>query len=187
MEVNKEVAKKEITVLQGEPSVIEYYNESESKTIDILSCKNSIQEGICAYATIGLNKINIGLEVDLKSLRIELVGACDIQEETFGNIISSAAFELMDKKSCFPGLIIENVIQQYIGKTDMKHVLLTAPFLWEDLGTICINEMYVTWLLLVPISENERKYAEEKSSDALEDLFVECQIDIFDIYRKSVI
>ena len=187
MELNKIIARKEANILKGEPSIYEYFNDSETKKIDVLSCKNSIQKGVQAFATIGLNKINIGLTVDEKPLRVELVGACDIKDDVFGNIISNVAFEIMDSEECFPGYIVKDIIGQYVKNTHMKHIFLTTPFLWDELRTISTENEYVTWLMIVPISEKEMRYVEEYSSDKLEDLFEEKQIDIFNLHRESVL
>ncbi|WP_376749287.1 suppressor of fused domain protein [Anaerospora hongkongensis] len=40
--------------------------------------------------------------------------------------------------------------------------------------------------MAVPISDKEFEYAIEHGTDALENLFEEVQIDIFDLKRKSV-
>lgn len=69
----------------------------------------------------------------------------------------------------------------------MKHVLFVTPTLWGELKSKEFEEKKVVWLMLVPISENEYKFAEEKGSDALEDLFVEKQIDVYDLNRASVV
>ena len=44
----------------------------------------------------------------------------------------------------------------------------------------------VAWLMAVPISECEYRYAEAEGPDRLEDLFEQQQIDIFDINRPPV-
>ncbi len=61
------------------------------------------------------------------------------------------------------------------------------PFLWEDLKTITVEETFITWLLCVPISDAELKFLEENGADALEDEFEKNDIDVFNIYRKSIL
>ena len=68
----------------------------------------------------------------------------------------------------------------------MKHIYFTTPYLWDSLNNIIFEREIVTWLLAIPISENELNYIKEKGSDALEDLFEEHHVDIFDIRRKSL-
>jgi competence protein ComGC len=45
----------------------------------------------------------------------------------------------------------------------------------------------VAWLLAVPISDKEKDFLTENGSDALESLFEEKQIDIFELDRKSIV
>lgn len=51
-----------------------------------------------SYATIGLSEYDIGLFSNDKSLRVELLGACDTKEEFFANILATTAFEVMQNK-----------------------------------------------------------------------------------------
>ena len=70
----------------------------------------------------------------------------------------------------------------------MRHFLFLPPFLWEtELKTSQFGGKTVSWLLAVPISDAERQFAENRGSDKLEDLFVERQIDVFNIERLSVV
>ena len=41
----------------------------------------------------------------------------------------------------------------------MKHVYLMNPFLWKEFETLEFRELCVTWLLIIPISEQEKEYA----------------------------
>lgn len=41
--------------------------------------------------------------------------------------------------------------------------------------------------MTVPISDREMAYADTRGLDALEDLFEENEIDVYDLYRESVI
>ena len=69
----------------------------------------------------------------------------------------------------------------------MKHVMFSEPFLWDDLSNIEQEDKVITWLMIVPISDAELQYLKEYGSDALETLFEEKNIDIFDLERKSVV
>lgn len=69
----------------------------------------------------------------------------------------------------------------------MKHILLTTPFLWDDLHPLDDEKNHVTWLMAVPISDKELKYAQEYGTDVLEDVFERKDIDVFDLDRKSAI
>lgn len=118
---------------------------------------------------------------------MEILGASDVLIDKFENIIAAIAFDIMDTRKCYPGYIAENVINQYIEDGDMKHVLLTDPFIWENAKSISIDHICVAWLMVVPISEREYEHAQTKSVKALEKLYKEKEIDIYNLYRKSVI
>lgn len=184
--INKKIAQSEVDFFGGSPEVYRYYDEKEDKSIDVLCCYNVPQLGVQSCATIGLNATNIGLVNGGKSLRVELLGASDCKNEYWKNIMATTAFEVMDSKKCFPGYIVEDVVNQYISGSKMKHVLLTNPFLWEEVSSLDLDEIHVAWLMMVPISDKELKYAQKYGVDALETLFEKKQIDIYDIYRKSV-
>lgn len=49
------------------------------------------------------------------------------------------------------------------------------------------DEMVVTFLQAVPISEAEYQHVVDNGAGSLEDLFVEAQIDVYDLDRPSVV
>lgn len=189
METNMIVAQKirEFVNALQRPAVGRFWDEPERKSIDIVRCDNLPQKGEQVCATIGLNGTELGLVSDGLPLRVELIGACDIQVKTFQNMIGTAAFEVMDSHTCFPGYIITDVISEYIQNSDMKHFLLTEPFLWEEAKSITVNGIHIAWLMVVPISEKEYEFACSEGSDELEELFEQKNIDVCNIYRRSVI
>lgn len=187
MDINKIIAKKELEIIGGKPNVYRYWDEKDKKSIDILSCIDRPYTGVMSYGTIGLSGYNIGVVSDKKSLRLELLGACDKNNDIFANIISTTAFEIMEKGKCRYGEIISNVISQYCKDSDMKHVYLMNAFLWDGFDTIEFENCKVAWLLIIPISESEKQYALTNGYDALETKFEEMDIDIFNLKRKSII
>lgn len=187
MDINKIVAKKELEVIGGKPKVFRYWDEKEKKSIDILSCVDRPYTGIISYATIGLSEYDIGMLSDNKKLRVELVGACDEKEEFFANILSTTAFEIMERGNCGYGHIIPNVISQYINDCEMKHIYLMNPFLWDGFKTIEFEDRNIAWLLIIPMSSQEKEYAIANGWDALETKFEEADIDIFNLKRESVV
>lgn len=109
-----------------------------------------------------------------------------MKEELFANIVSTTAFEIIESGNCEYGYIISDIISQYIVDIDMKHVYLMNAFLWEGLSTLEVENKKIVWLLIVPISDEEMKYALNNGYDALESKFEEMQIDIFNLRRKSI-
>ena len=152
-----------------------------------MSSSDRPYHGVKSYATIGLSECDIGLFSNDKRLRVELLGACDEKEELFANILATTAFEIMGKKQCTYGDVIQNVISEYIIDSEMKHVYLMNPFLWNEFETLEFRELCVAWLLIIPISEQEKEYAIINGWEALEDKFEAVDIDIFNLNRKSII
>lgn len=76
----------------------------------------------------------------------------------------------------------------YHPNKEMKHVLFTEPYLWEDkLRGFTAGGEAVRFVLAVPIAQNELEYKAKFGLDALETLLEERETDIFDLGRKSVV
>lgn len=187
MEINKVVAQQELYILGGKPKVNRYWDYLEDKNVDIMKCMDVPQKGVQSCATIGLNNTDIGLKNGEKKLRVEILGASDVLIENFENIVASVVFHIMDSHKCYPGYIVENIISQYIPESDMKHILLTDPFLWQNTESLLKEDICVAWLMMVPISESEYWYAKKSGVEKLEKVFEEKEIDIYNIHRKTVI
>ncbi|MBQ3782945.1 MAG: suppressor of fused domain protein [Lachnospiraceae bacterium] len=187
MEIKRIIAKKEFEVIGGKPQVFRYWDNDERKKIDILSSLDRPFRGVISYATIGLSECEINLSINDKSLRVELLGACDKNEMFFANVLATVAFEIMTKKKCSYGDIIQNAVAEYSVDTEMKHVYLMNPFLWKGFETLEFSDRSVAWLLIIPISEQEKDYATVNGWKSLEDKFDKFNIDIFDLNRKSII
>lgn len=193
--IDKIVAKEEARVFGGNPTVEEYFDEAEKKKIAIFQSLNVPDEGLQTCATVGLHEVGIGMVSMGKKLRVEVAGAIDLRVEQYPNIMSTIAFNIMDAKRCHPGFILDDVIPLYIPDTDMKHILLTYPYIWADaddidnsiLQGITVEDRLITVLMAIPISERESAYADKYGFDALEDVFEKEQIDYYDIYRESVL
>lgn len=185
----KVIAKMVAKAFGGQPRVIRYWDEKDENCVDILSCLDQPQKGITSYSTIGVSDyVNI---IDSKNIdiRVELVGICSTKIEFYPNILSTAAFCIINSKwSGFPDAIFPNVIGMYDSSITMQHLLFTDPFIWEDtLETLKFGEKRVAWLLLIPISEAELQYAEKEGVGKLQKLLAENYVDISDLNRASVV
>lgn len=186
----KRIAFKEaIRVFSGSPVVEQYLDEENKSNVDILTCKGVPYEGINSYATMGTLSVKPKLKSNGKDLVVELVGACNDNFEHFPNIIATVAFEILNSShDYYPGALFTNIVKMYYPNSEMKHILVSSPFIWdEQFQTIKMSKKYVAWLQLIPISEGELSFALDNGSDKLEDLFVQEQINVFDLCRSSVI
>jgi len=186
---NKRIARTILENIGGNPKVIEFWDTRRESMIDIFIGADRPYDGITSYSTIGLSSYPIDIvTTGNRKLRIEFIGACDSSSDLFANIIGSCAFNIInDKYSCDPGTVYPCVVSEYYPDTEMRHIYFTAPFLWEDIHNLEFDDIIVTWLMAVPISDNEFGFLKSYGSGQLEALFEEKGIDIFDINRKSVL
>lgn len=184
---NKIIARTVLEALGGKPTVSKYWDENKVSSIDLLEALNRPFDGVTSYSTIGLSDYSIGYSVEEKPLRMEIVGASASMYEFFPNILTTCAFNIINTKfSISHGKMFKDVVRMYYPDNEMEHILFSSPFLWENLNTIDFPNKKVTWLLAVPISTKELLFAEQEGTEALEELFEQKDIDIFDINRNSI-
>jgi hypothetical protein len=186
---NKIIAMEVAKAFGGKPNVQRFWDERDTNYVDILKCVDRPQNNVTSYATIGLSDAPLYKDGSEYPARLELVGACGSRFEGLDNALATAAFCIINSKwFCYPGAVFSDILSMYTMSSSMHHFFFTPPFLWEEtLKTMTIGDKSVAWLLAVPISNEERAFAEDQGSDALETLFEEKQIDIFDLERQSVV
>jgi hypothetical protein len=186
---NKTICRYAAQALGGHPKVTRFWDNDHKSHVDILECTDAPQKGVKSFATVGLSDWPLIKDKKKLGLRLELVGACRSQFERFDNALSTAAFCIINSKwFCGPGTIFPDVLKMHQCSRTMRHLLFVPPFLWDDeLQTLKIKKTEVAWLLAVPISEREMRFAEQHDADQLQDLLEEKQIDIFDLGRKSIV
>ncbi|PZL73779.1 hypothetical protein CI088_07955 [Enterococcus plantarum] len=188
MNNDKLIAQRILQAVGGNPKVVEYRDKNENSTVGIFIGANRPYDDVTTYSTIGLSNYGIGLKYQNKEIRVEFVGGSESKYKKFGNILSSCAFNIInDKFSCKPGTVYPNTVSEYYEEISVKHVLFTDPFLWDGLEYIDTENVHITWLMLIPISDKEFKFIRNNSVEELEDLFKKNEIDIFDLNRDSVI
>lgn len=188
-EENKAVARATLGAFGGKPTVMKYWDDNHVGSVDVLRSEERPQGGVTSYGTLGLSDHSIGLESRGNPLRVELVAACYSVYNVFPNVLATSAFCVInDSHQCRPGVIFHDVVAMYEQSGSMRHAICVPPFLWKGhLSALELRTKTVTWLMIVPISEQERRYAEGKGSDELEALFECKQIDVFDLHRPSVL
>lgn len=171
------------------PVVPRYYDADEKSHIDVATAVNRPQAGVTSYSTLGLSDYPLLQDGEEYPARLEIVGGCDSVVDWFGNVIATAAFNIInDRHFCAPGVVYPNLVARYDDELDMQHVLFVPPFVWGDQpATMELPDKTVAFLHALPISDAELRYADQNGSEALEDLFEQHQIDVFDIERVSVV
>lgn len=167
---------------------ITFTSNDEEASVEIIRCVDSPFEGVTSYSTLGIYQCENLLTADNKQLNVEFMGICDSRNIWFDGLLSTCAFAMIKGKvRAHPYEVYKNIIPVYQPNIDMKHILLIPPFsLNHDLGMIETDKRVITWLMLNPISENEFAFMQENGYQKLIDAFVEANIDIYDLYRKSI-
>ncbi|SDP25301.1 Suppressor of fused protein (SUFU) [Paenibacillus sp. yr247] len=188
-EQHKTIAKTVVKAFGGTPNVIRYYDDNNESSVEVLSCADRPWNDVVSYSTMRLSDHSIDLSADDVPLRVELLGACNKEFDLFPNILATCAFNVIKTNfPCHPGAIYPNVVRFYMPESPLKDIMLVSPFLWDDkLSSIHFSDKTVTWLMVVPISEAESKYAKEHGTDALEEMFERHQIKVFDLMRTSIV
>jgi antitoxin YqcF len=183
-----EIAHREAAVFGGKPQVVRYYNDDNSLSIDVLSCEDTPTVGVTSWGSVGMSEFDTGLATGDRDLRVEIVGACSSAVPQFGNVIASCAFNVASGFQISPGAVHPGVVEAYLPGLTMKHALfIPLLLLWgQPMDNLEGPTSIVTWLQIVPISDEEYKFAINSGSDSLESRFQAADIDVFDLERPSL-
>ncbi|WP_338286826.1 suppressor of fused domain protein [Luteolibacter sp. LG18] len=186
---NLKIAGHLAAVFGGQPEVTRYQDESGKHHIDLLRCPEAPEHGVDSFATVGLSDHPRQAEGMEQPIRVELTGGCASEHaEAFAAILSTAAFcSIKEGWPVYPGAVFADLVTMYEASRTMQHVMFTEPFPWDELEPVKLPEKEVLWLMMVPVSESEAAYAEEHGFEALETLFEEKEVDVFDLNRAAVV
>ena len=93
----------------------------------------------------------------------------------------------MDTKSCAHGILIPNAIRSYVKGTELKHAVLMSPVFWPDYQVLEDDDCMVAWLMVVPITDSEKKYIEQNGVAAFDSLLERKDADVTNMQRKPVV
>ena len=170
----------------GDGVVQKYLDVDESHKVDILSCKDRPSAGLVSYSTLGVQLVSNVIEGN--DIRVELAGVAGESIKEFPNLLSTAAFYVIkDRWKCRPGVVYMDLLKMYKLSETLEHLLWVEPFEWESLGSVDAAGLTIHWLLGVPISDSEDKYLRRNGFEKLERLFVDREIDYWDLNRQPVV
>ena len=186
----KAVVKHEVSVLGDDFDVNNYYNDNKTMSVELLTAADPDDDGLLSIATVGLSEVSLRKEDGSEFVtRVELCAGAPIDEKHWCNIVVSASFYIQRiGKPVVPGTVLENVIEEYFPGTDMPHVYLTVPFLWNDghFPELVFEGLKINWLQCIAVSEAEKQFIYKKGSEAFEDLLAAQEVNILDSRRGSV-
>ncbi len=169
------------------PTVYPYYDNDKTNQLDILSLTDPIDNEVGIHCTIGVS--NYPNLIGDRNIPIELLLANYKKYEKATNILATCGFYITkDKFECRPGAIFRRIIEPYYTDISMKHILFIEPFLWaEKLDQMKVENKDVNFLLCIPISDKELEYKNENGFEALEELLMMNEINIYNLERKCLI
>ena len=157
--------------------------------LDIITTRHP--DHVTYIGTIGCSMIPIRHSQDeVEDWRIEFVTAINEDSE---DIMTQAMLSLtslmsrLENNCCYPGLVIRNAFPKDC-PSQLKHLLLVYPFLWEDgLESISVKNTQIRFLQLLPISDAEADFIGNNGYDAFEDKLEETEVFYNDFYRQSCV
>jgi antitoxin YqcF len=170
----------------GTTRVVGYGDDDGRQDVFLVSAEDIPTRGVTSYGTVGL--FNTPQPFQDKRVFVEILGACASATRPFANLIGSCVFE--SRKNGTPvvhGGVMPGILDQYEMSNTLRHVTFVSPFLWDGFKPFPLEEKEIHWLLALPISDGERGFLGANGIDALEALFEERQIDLFDINRLSAV
>jgi hypothetical protein len=172
--------------LGEQTKVVRFADEGEINDVYIVSSLNFPVDGVSSYASVGLSRNMQGIGV--KGVKVEIIAACATLTPDFDNLVASCVFDsIKNGSNIVYGASIANVIMQYQISSSLKHVVFVTPFLWHGMDKFLVENEAVFYLMMLPISDNERLYLIDRGIDELEKVFNDKQIDIYDINRPSAL
>jgi antitoxin YqcF len=166
-----------------------YEHPTEQWMVNVASVSGRPQPHVTSYSTVGLWRWrNAAFLESPTAPRVEICGACATSARMFPNVLATAAFNVMREQwPCRPGSVLVGIVAEYGESLRLPHLYFTVPFLWHDDMRTMNQDQTVLWVLALPISEKERMFLVRNGDDALETLFQEKQIDIFNPERPSIV
>lgn len=188
-DTGKLLARHAATAFQGAPKVIQYLNEAESQSVDVLICSKTPQPAATSYATVSLWKSVAVSPVGKAPFCVEVVGACTADKPLFANVIAQIGLNALSGGLAVLGAVHEGVVAEYYPDASCKHCVLGVPFSWGDNEpeTIEYRGKRHLWLQAIPITDAEAAYLKLHGFDALESLLDQAQVDVLDLNRACAL
>lgn len=170
------------------PAITRFGDEAEHSEVFILKAPGSPHAGLTSYATIGLSDHPLMHEGREFNCRVELAFACSANQKLAGEILSTAAFCVINSHwFCAPGMIFPEVLELLDASETMADLYFAYPFSWDRLQTLPLDGKDVAWLQVIPIAKSETAFAFTHGPDKLEDLLKRSRVDVFDPERRPVV
>lgn len=186
----KEVARITATSFGIErPPIALFHDDARSSAVCILEARNRPEINLTSYGTIGLADHALIRNGADYGIGVEILGIAKSEYAYFPNILATLAFCVINSKwFCAPGIVFPDAVSMHDESSKMSDIYFTYPFPWSGkfLSTRVVDRT-VTWLLAIPISKSETEYLNRYGPQALEKVFDESKINVFDLNREPIV
>ncbi|WP_134322105.1 suppressor of fused domain protein [Cumulibacter soli] len=160
-----------------------------TRAMGILKVSDCPARGVNSWASVAASAFVTPLRTpDGRGLRVEFVAAVDGALDLFGDAVASCGFEIAPTIDVRPGTVYRDAVSNRYPEATTPHLMSVPPFTWDGrFAQYDDDEVHVTWLQLVPITDDEAALVAERGVGALEDAFMRAQPDLFAIDRASVL
>lgn len=189
----KSIARHLETVFCVRPRIfIHRENEGDPFHVGIARVEDYPGPGMMTMSTIGASNYPIYRDDGsiYEDTRAEFIASCQSgQEDAFIEALFRATVYIGEVKGfACPGIFLHDLFGRSRPTSDVPHAFLTSPFAYDGLGKPNTFEgRVVSWLQMLPVSTSEIAFAQEHSTDALETLFEERDIEWDSLDRIPVI
>lgn len=160
----------------------------EDRAVGIFAVADCPVQGVDSWATVEASAFETPFRTpDGRGVRVEFVAAIDARVNRFGDALAACAFAIDPANDVKPGTVYRNAVSRIDDTSTTPHLLSVSPFVWgSDIPAYDDDEIHVTWLQLVPITETEAEFVAAHGAGALEDAFMRAQPDLFSTTRSDV-
>lgn len=159
-----------------------------ARAVGILEVSDCPARGVVSWATVDASAFETPFRTpDGRAVRVEFVAAVDGTLDRFGDAVAACAFEIAPSIDVKPDTVYRDAVSNRYPDTTTPHLFSVSPFLWDgEFQPYGDDDVHVTWLQLVPITDEEAEFVAAQGARALEDAFMRAQPDLFAIDRDSV-
>lgn len=172
----------------GKFKVQQHLDDNDRSEIEILTVQDQPEAGFVSIGTVGLSAYALPDNVLDPPLGTEILAVSD--HEDFPSVIATAALCVINSGwVAEPDRVFPDVVVAHIDDTTTPHLLFVDPYLWDDeaFQSQTMETRTVAWVQGIPITDGEMEYVRQHGADALGNLFVDAQPDLFDLYRDSIV
>ncbi|MGW8482219.1 suppressor of fused domain protein [Microbacterium sp. NPDC055903] len=160
----------------------------ESRAVGVLLVPDCPVRGVDSWATVEASAFETPFRTpDGRGVRVEFVAAVDARLDRFGDAVAAAAFAIDPANDVKPGTVYRDAVSKIYASATTPHLFSVSPFVWgANFVAYDDEDVHVTWLQLVPITQAEAAFVATNGPAALEDAFMRAQPDLFAVDRGSV-